>query len=56
MRAAVIGRCHVGLDTPNDLRARDMGPFLRDYIVDAGAYASRASRSPGRARIASASP
>jgi trehalose synthase len=35
--AAVIWRCHIGLDTPNDI-ARETWAFLRDYILDADAY------------------
>jgi trehalose synthase len=35
--AAVIWRCHVGLDRPNDL-ARGAWEFLRPYIADADAY------------------
>jgi trehalose synthase len=32
--AAVIWRCHVGVDTPND-RAREAWAFLRPYVLDA---------------------
>jgi trehalose synthase len=35
--AAVIWRCHVGLDQPNDL-AREAWAFLRPYLEDANAY------------------
>jgi trehalose synthase len=35
--AAVIWRCHVGLDEPNDL-AREAWAFLRPYLLDADAY------------------
>jgi trehalose synthase len=35
--AAVIWRCHVGLDEPNDL-TREAWAFLRPYILDADAY------------------
>jgi trehalose synthase len=35
--AAVIWRCHVGLDHPNDL-AREAWDFLYRYVVDADAY------------------
>jgi trehalose synthase len=35
--AIVIWRCHVGLDTPNDL-ALDAWAFLRPYLLDADAY------------------
>jgi trehalose synthase len=35
--AAVIWRCHVGIDEPNPL-ARDAWAFLRRYLVDADAY------------------
>jgi trehalose synthase len=35
--AAVIWRCHVGLDTPNDL-AREAWGFLERYIIEADAY------------------
>ena len=35
--AAVVWRCHVGLDLPNDL-ARRAWDFLRPYIEDADAY------------------
>jgi trehalose synthase len=35
--AAVIWRCHVGLDTPNEL-AREAWAFLRPYLLDADAY------------------
>jgi trehalose synthase len=35
--AAVIWRCHVGLDRANDL-ARDAWQFLRPYVLDADAY------------------
>jgi len=41
--AAVIWRCHVGLDDPNE-RAREAWAFLHRYIADADAYVfSRAS-------------
>jgi trehalose synthase len=41
--AAVIWRCHVGLDFPNE-RTRQAWAFLRRYIADADAYVfSRAS-------------
>jgi trehalose synthase len=41
--AAVIWRCHVGIDEPNDL-AREAWAFLRPYVADADAYVfSRAS-------------
>jgi trehalose synthase len=41
--AAVIWRCHVGLDYPNE-RARQAWAFLRRYVADADAYVfSRAS-------------
>jgi trehalose synthase len=35
--AAVIWRCHVGVDEPNDL-VRETWDFLRGYIADAHAY------------------
>jgi trehalose synthase len=35
--AAVIWRCHVGIDTPND-RSREAWEFLRPYVLDADAY------------------
>jgi trehalose synthase len=35
--AAVIWRCHVGLDRPNDL-AREAWDFLRPYVAPADAY------------------
>jgi trehalose synthase len=35
--AAVIWRCHVGLDEPND-RARAAWRFLQPYVLDADAY------------------
>src|SRR4051794_26577804 len=35
--AAVIWRCHVGLDRPNDL-AREAWRFLHPYVADADAY------------------
>jgi trehalose synthase len=35
--ANVIWRCHVGLDTPNDI-ARDAWEFLRGYLTNADAY------------------
>jgi trehalose synthase len=35
--AIVIWRCHVGLDTPNDL-ALDAWAFLQPYLLDADAY------------------
>jgi trehalose synthase len=35
--ATVIWRCHVGLDTPNDI-ARDAWEFLRGYLSGADAY------------------
>jgi trehalose synthase len=35
--ALVIWRCHVGLDTPNDL-ALDAWAFLQPYLLDADAY------------------
>jgi trehalose synthase len=35
--ALVIWRCHVGLDTPNDL-AREAWAFLRPYLLEADAY------------------
>jgi trehalose synthase len=35
--AAVIWRCHVGLDEPNDL-TREAWGFLRPYLLDAQAY------------------
>jgi trehalose synthase len=35
--AAVIWRCHVGLDHPNEL-AREAWDFLRPYLLDADAY------------------
>jgi trehalose synthase len=35
--AAVIWRCHVGLDRPNDL-AREAWDFLRRYVEDADAF------------------
>src|SRR4051794_10111229 len=35
--AAVIWRCHVGLDTPNE-RTREAWAFLLPYLVDADAY------------------
>ncbi len=35
--ACVIWRCHVGLDTPNDI-ARGAWDFLQPYVVDADAY------------------
>jgi trehalose synthase len=35
--AAVIWRCHVGLDRPNEL-AREAWAFLRPYVVQADAY------------------
>jgi trehalose synthase len=35
--AAVIWRCHVGLDQPNEL-AREAWAFLRPYILEADAY------------------
>jgi len=35
--AAVIWRCHVGLDRPNE-RAREAWDFLHPYIVEADAY------------------
>jgi trehalose synthase len=35
--AAVVWRCHVGIDRPNDF-AREAWSFLRDYLVDADAY------------------
>ena len=41
--AAVIWRCHVGLDYPNE-RARQAWAFLHSYVADADAYVfSRAS-------------
>src|SRR4051812_9023399 len=35
--ASVIWRCHVGLDTPNEI-ARETWEFLRDYLRPADAY------------------
>jgi trehalose synthase len=35
--AAVVWRCHVGLDRPNDL-AREAWDFLHDYVAPADAY------------------
>ena len=35
--AAVIWRCHVGIETPNDL-AREAWAFLRPYVHDADVY------------------
>jgi trehalose synthase len=35
--AAVVWRCHVGLDRPDDL-AREAWEFLRPYLADAGVY------------------
>ena len=57
--AAVIWRCHVGLDQPNDL-AREAWAFLRPYLEDANAYVfSRESfvwEGLDRARIAVIAP
>ena len=35
--AAVIWRCHVGIETPNDL-TREAWAFLRPYVLDADVY------------------
>jgi trehalose synthase len=35
--AVVIWRCHIGLDTPNEL-TRETWAFLRPYLLDADAY------------------
>ena len=35
--AAVVWRCHVGLDAPNEL-TREAWAFLRPYVVEADAY------------------
>jgi trehalose synthase len=35
--AAVVWRCHVGLDAPNDL-TREAWAFLRPYVLEADAY------------------
>ena len=43
---SVVWRCHVGLDHPNDSRARAWD-FLRPYVESADASSSRARRSSG---------